>query len=470
MSSKQDETKLETPHLSATVLQHGHHFTSLVVRGSEPDAPTTDCLGGFADLDAYHNSVTRAFFNCIVGRYANRLPAGESAFRTGAKIQLGGAEGVCLHGGDSGLDTLPWIPIARADSSLFDLNDPAHPIPPPAADPNAPVTESSVLHRLISPGGADGFPCSLECECLTVVYAPETAKGVETDVEHGKKGRSLGKLKVVMRAKIRQDGDEGIPKGTPVNLTVHWGFRLDDGKEENILNHHLFLDSDKLVALDEKALATGKIDHLEKGNGYDFYSHGREGPHRKIGDGYPEGGIDVNYLLNLPESGSPPEGEPLLPTKPQAILTAPISKSSSSSGHPRRLQLRFTSSAPSVQMYTAPGWDTNGPARKPAHGGPQPDELNPVADAAEKAHSAGLGYAKDGMVFLEFQHPVGAVLHTAGSDQETELGGWLRERAERRELDLGEGKGGKSWEVDTLLRDGQVYENWTEIEVVEVDE
>lgn len=129
---------------------------------------------------------------------------------------------VCLHGGGSGLDTLPWIPIARADSSLFDLNDPAHPIPPPAADPNAPVTESSVLHRLISPGGADGFPCSLECECLTVVYAPETAKGVETDVEDGKKGRSLGKLKVVMRAKIRQDGDEGIPKGTPVNLTVHW--------------------------------------------------------------------------------------------------------------------------------------------------------------------------------------------------------------------------------------------------------
>ena len=93
MSSAQDETKLDTPHLSASVLQHGHHFTSLVVRGSEPDAATTDALGGFADLDAYHNSVTRAFFNCIVGRYANRLPAGESRFSTGAKIQLTGAEG-----------------------------------------------------------------------------------------------------------------------------------------------------------------------------------------------------------------------------------------------------------------------------------------------------------------------------------------------------------------------------------------
>lgn len=92
MSSAQDETKLETPHLSASVLQHGHHFTSLVVRGSQPDAATTDALGGFADLDAYHNSVTRAFFNCIVGRYANRLPAGESRFSTGAKIQLTGTD------------------------------------------------------------------------------------------------------------------------------------------------------------------------------------------------------------------------------------------------------------------------------------------------------------------------------------------------------------------------------------------
>ena len=45
------------------------------------------------------------------------------------------------------------------------------------------------------------------------------------------------------------------------------------------------------MGLDEKALATGKIKHLEKGDGYDFYSHSREGPHRKIGDGYPEGGI-----------------------------------------------------------------------------------------------------------------------------------------------------------------------------------
>lgn len=181
--------------------------------------------------------------------------------------------------------------------------------------------------------------------------------------------------------------------------------------------------------------------------------------------------------MNLPPSASHPQGEPLLPTQPQAILTAPLSKSTSSTGHPRRLQLRFTSSAPSVQMYTAPGWDTHGPARKAAHGGPHRDELEsaqPGVDKAEKAKSNGLGYAKDGMVFLEFQHPVGAAVHAAGAHlgegDETELGRWMRERAQQRGLDLGEGKGGKSWEADTILREGQVYENWTEVEVVEVDE
>lgn len=128
-------------------------------------------------------------------------------------------------------------------------------------------------------------------------------------------------------------------------------------------------------------------------------------------------------------------------------------------------------------MYTAPGWDTNGPARKAAHGGPSAEQVAETyksADRAEKAKSAGLGYAGDGMVFLEFQHPVGAVTHTVGDHlkegETTELGRWLKDRAEQRQLDLSEGKGGKSWEVNTLLRDGQVYENWTEIEVVEVDE
>lgn len=59
----------------------------------------------------------------------------------------------------------------------------------------------------------------MEVEVLTVVIAP---KGETTETEGRKKGKSLGKVKIVMRAKIREDGDEGIEFGTPVNLTMHW--------------------------------------------------------------------------------------------------------------------------------------------------------------------------------------------------------------------------------------------------------
>lgn len=144
------------------------------------------------------------------------------------------------------------------------------------------------------------------------------------------------------------------------------------------------------------------------------------------------------------------------------ILTAPSSVTSS--GLPR-LSLRFTSSAPSVQVYTAVGLDSNGPARKAIHGGPT--EINATAETAEKARSDGQGYPKDGIVFLEFHHPVGTVTHTAkqGLEGETELGRWLQERAQKLGV---EKDGDRRWEYDTVLKKGQVYENRTEVEVLEL--
>jgi len=47
---------------------------------------------------------------------------------------------------------------------------------------------------------------------LVVVQAPDEEE----------KKEALGKVKVVLRSKIKEDGDEDVEKGTPVNLTVHW--------------------------------------------------------------------------------------------------------------------------------------------------------------------------------------------------------------------------------------------------------
>lgn len=93
MSSASDLEKLETPHLSLELLRYGHHFHSLVVKGSKPDSKPVDVLAGLADPTAYHHSVGRGFLNPIVGRYANRLPSGETKLNTGASLHLGGAEG-----------------------------------------------------------------------------------------------------------------------------------------------------------------------------------------------------------------------------------------------------------------------------------------------------------------------------------------------------------------------------------------
>ncbi|GAA6047900.1 hypothetical protein JCM3770_006415 [Rhodotorula araucariae] len=474
MSAESDQIQLDTPHLSLTVLPYGHHLTSL--RINDADAPAKDLLVGFADTDVYHHSISRrAFLNPVVGRYANRLPSGETLLASGARLHLPGAEGVCLHGGESAFDTLPWAPVERSQSLLFPLDDPDHPVPPPPSDPNEPIAEASSLHRLYSPAGADGFPCSLVVEALVVVLAPEKPEGAPTTAE-GQDGISLGKVKVVLRAKIREDGDEDIPKGTPVNCTVHWGFRLDDGRDENVLAHRLWLASDKLVALDQHALATGALEDIAAGAPLDFSSQGREGPHRTIGDRYPEGGIDRNFLLTAsaaapslqpaPESAPPSQSSqwsPRLPTSPQAILTSPTSA----------LSLRFTSNQASVQVYTASALDGRGPARKPAHGGPVAGPAR-EGTASERATSDGDGYGRDGIVFLEFQAPVGAAVHCAGDSdgdgvEASEMGRWMRERAEGFGVDLDTGASGRSWEADTLLRRGQVYENWTEVEVVRLE-
>lgn len=199
----------------------------------------------------------------------------------------------------------------------------------------------------------------------------------------------------------------------------------------------------------------------------------------------PDAPPDRNFLFSHPPtslqpspSTQPPSSSsqwsPRLPFEPQAILTSPSS----------HLSLRFTSNQSSVQVYTAPSLDGTGPARKVAHGGPERgkgEEGEGRARAAkDRAKTEGEGYGKDGLVFLEFQAPVGAVVHAAGAPKEekeegheggerNELARWMRERAEKVGADLGEGKGGRSWEADGLLRRGQTYENWVEVEVVRLE-
>lgn len=126
--------------------------------------------------------------------------------------------GVCLHGGPRGLDTQEWTAVSRASSALFPSAD--------AAFPEVAGSEGKeAIYRVVSEAGSNGFPLTLEIEGLVVVK------------DH--------KVLVVLRAKIVDDGAKGIAEGTPVNLTVHWGWNLGsfNGVEsDTILKHKLWID------------------------------------------------------------------------------------------------------------------------------------------------------------------------------------------------------------------------------------
>lgn len=220
--------------------------------------------------------------------------------------------------------------------------------------------------------------------------------------------------------------------------------------------------------MDEKGLSTGSIDKIpQNGKGLD-YSNASE--HRLIGDSYPEGGIgeslslvlvssseeqsglsireivDRNFLFNpsSSNSSSSKSSSPLSST-PQVILTAPSISSSSQS---KRIQLSFSSSLPSVQIYSAPSLDGTGPLRKDAH---------------QNSESKKKGYEANGALFIEFQQPVGTFTYTCAEDKKdgNELESWL----ERRWKEEGGGDEGRTWEKDSLLRLGQVWESWVEVDV-----
>ena len=180
-----------------------------------------DLLVGPATPAEHHHSHPsgRKFLNQTVGRYANRLPAGRSVLPSGAVLELGGADGVCLHGGRAGLDTVVWDVRPADQSELFAEAD---------------VPAGSALFGYESEAGAGGFPLRLAFEGLVSV------------VPSGER-LSLGTVRVQLRARIVEEGRAEERSGTPVNATVHWGFNLADlvggaEGETGAQAHKLFVD------------------------------------------------------------------------------------------------------------------------------------------------------------------------------------------------------------------------------------
>ncbi|KAI5475848.1 aldose 1-epimerase [Pseudohyphozyma bogoriensis] len=380
---------LSSTHLSLQLLPYGLTFHSLTLNDPSSANHTRDLLVGPQD-PADHDHLTgtkgRHFTNQVVGRYANRLPAGVTDVN-GMKLDLSGENGVCLHGGKRGLDTQVWTLVDRQSSTLFPTSDEVY--------PPAPASTSEAVYRHVSPAGADGFPLTVEFETLVQVSEPAAEDGPA-----GAGLNEVGTVKYVIRAKIVEEGKEDEKYGTPLNVTVHWGFNLGkfDGKEdETVRDHKLYIDSSNVSTLDSSMLATGTLTPTDPSSPLNF-AHGSPSDlstHRTLSANFPPSGIDHNIVLNS-----------LTPISPKLTLTSPSLDTS----------ISFKTNQSSVQIYTAGGMDGTHP-KKDVH------------------NAAKGGYPQFGAIFLEFHHPLATFLHP--------------------EYAAAAG-------TDTILKPGEVYENVVE--------
>jgi len=230
--------------LSARILDMGGTITAITV----PDrhGRGRNVVLGLKDLAAYEAS---GWWNCLIGRYANRLKNG---------VALGGrhypltqdSHGVTLHGGrGQSWGARSWQVVAQSDTAL--------------------------TLRLVSPDGDQGFPGAMTVD---VTYT-------------------------VTQDALRLDYAATTDAPTMVNLTNHIYFNL--AGVGSVLPQLLQLNADGVTVTDAQQIPTGEIASVA-GSAFDFRSP------RVIGETVDSGeprmaiarGYDHNFVLNKPRPGA----------------------------------------------------------------------------------------------------------------------------------------------------------------------
>ncbi|HEX2758988.1 MAG TPA: aldose epimerase family protein [Rhizomicrobium sp.] len=231
--------------LSATILDMGGTITAIRIPGR--DGQSRNVVLGLRDLAAYETS---GWWNCLIGRYANRLKNG--FFLDGRHYPLTqNAHGVTLHGGrETSWGRRVWDTLSADDSAL--------------------------ALRLISPDGDQGFPGTLT---VTVIYTLTDDNALQLDYQ------------AVTTAP------------TPVNLTNHIYFNL--AGEGPVMRQLLMLNADHLTPTDGLQIPTGAIAPVA-GTAFDFRKPKPIGadvdssePQMVLARGY-----DHNFVLNKTKSGA----------------------------------------------------------------------------------------------------------------------------------------------------------------------
>ena len=227
---------LESGKLSATILDMGGTITA--IRVPDRQGRTRNVVLGLKDLAAYEAS---GWWNCLIGRYANRLKNGITL--EGRHYPLApDANGVTLHGGrGQSWGARSWQ-VTEASDTMLAL-------------------------RLVSPDGDQGFPGAMTVD---VTYR------VTDDA-------------------LCLDYAATSDAATVVNLTNHIYFNLAG----SALQQSLQLNADAMTPTDAHQIPTGAITPVA-GTAFDFRTPTLIGERVDSGETQMTlaGGLDHNFVLN----------------------------------------------------------------------------------------------------------------------------------------------------------------------------
>ncbi|MBK8701993.1 MAG: galactose mutarotase [Saprospiraceae bacterium] len=187
--------------MKVTVLNYG----ATVTRIELPFEGGSDILLGFETPEGYLQE-KNPYFNCIIGRFANRIK--DARFDLdGHTISIDpGNDGNALHGGATGFDKVIWEVLRHSSTSLL------------------------LQHK--SPDGTGGFPGNLVVQL---------------------------NIQVTDKNELCFDFTSTIDQKCPVNLTFHGYFNLSGGNETDVRNHNLTLRANHFLKTGENLIPSGEI-------------------------------------------------------------------------------------------------------------------------------------------------------------------------------------------------------------------
>jgi aldose 1-epimerase len=228
--------KLVNDHsMEVHVLDYGGIVAKIIV--PDKDGKLENVVLGYDDLKKYEQDPN--FFGAIVGRVAGRID-GATFTLDGQTFELEKNEGPNhLHGGSHGFHQVIW------NSEAFESGD-----------------YIGVKLSHFSPDGEGGYPGNLQVE---VTYSLNNNNQLLIDYH------------------------ATSDKTTALTLTNHTYFNLTGDLKDTVQNHHVTIDSDRFVELDEQLIPTGRMLEVDQ-TPFDFRSG------RIIADGI-ESGNEQNVIV-----------------------------------------------------------------------------------------------------------------------------------------------------------------------------